>query len=165
MTAPTPLAGRPDGRANAAMHELIARGLLVQAVAVAARLGIPDLVAAGPRAADEIAAAVDADADAAARLLRVLAGLGILARDADGRYGPTPLSRAIERGPGTVRDFALLAAGLLWEPWGRLGHSVRTATSAFASLHDAGLFEHLRRHPGDRALFQAWMSASSEAHL
>jgi len=165
MTTARPLAGRADGPANAAMMELIARGLLVQAVAVAAQVGIPDLVADGPRPAEDIAAAVAADGDALTRLLRVLAGLGILTRDAEGRYGPTPLSRAIETRPGTVRDFALLVGEFTWEPWGHLVDSVRTGGSAFASLHGVGLFQHLQRDPADRARFQAWMSAQSAMQI
>jgi hypothetical protein len=36
--------------------------------------------------------------------------------------------RAIEDAPGSIRDFALFAGEFLWGPWGRLGHSVETAT-------------------------------------
>jgi SAM-dependent methyltransferase len=161
------MAGIPAAgeRANGAMLELLTRGLLVQAVAVAARLRLPDLVAGGPRSSEELTAAVEADPDALARLLRSLAGLGVLARDDDGRYGPTPLSRAIEDAPGSVRPFALLAGGFLWEPWGRLGHSIETAGSAFESLHGVPIFEHLQRDPDARAVFHAWMTANSQAQV
>lgn len=154
-----------DGRANAQMLELLTRGLLVQTVAVAARLGIADLVAERPRSADELAREVDVDPDAMARMLRTLAGLGVLAADDDGRYGPTPMSRAIESAPGTVRSFAILAGELLWEPWGRLGYSIRTARSAFVDRHGMGLFEHLQQHADDRATFHAWMTANSEMQV
>ncbi len=163
MAPLTPAAGG-DGPANGAMMELLARGVLVQAVVVAARLGIPDLVAGGPRPAGEVARRTGADPDAVARLLRTLAGLGVLRRDERG-YGPTPLSRAVEAGPGTVRDFAVMAGELLWEPWGRLEHSVRTGGSALADVHGAPLFEWLERDPGARAAFHAWMTAMSQVQV
>lgn len=154
-----------DGRANRAMVDLLARGLLVQAVAVAARLRIADLVADGPRSAEELSAVVEADPDALARLLRTLAGLGVLVRDEDGRYGPTPLSRAIEDAPGSSREFALFAGEFLWEPWGRFRESIETGDSAFQSLHGVPVFEHLQRDPEDRAVFHAVMTANSRVQV
>ncbi|GHP05430.1 hypothetical protein PPROV_000418100 [Pycnococcus provasolii] len=49
---------------------------LAQAIYVAAKLGIPDVLAGGPRAVSEIAADVGADPDALSRLMRSLAGQG-----------------------------------------------------------------------------------------
>jgi predicted HAD superfamily Cof-like phosphohydrolase len=48
-----------------------------QAIHVAAVLGIADELAAGPRAAADLAGAVDADVDALYRLLRALASIGV----------------------------------------------------------------------------------------
>src|SRR5262245_58619381 len=117
--------GEPPA-ARREMLELIARGLLTQAVVVAARLGIADLVSAGPRSAAELAEETGTDPDALARLLRALVALGVLAREGDGRVSATPLSRALEDGPGSIRALAEFVGEVTWNSWGALGHSVAT---------------------------------------
>jgi Dimerisation domain len=52
------------------MLEMITEMWATQAIAAAADLGIADALAKGPLSADQLARAVDADADALRRLLR-----------------------------------------------------------------------------------------------
>jgi O-methyltransferase domain len=139
--------------------ELVTRGLLTQAVIVGARLGIPDLVAAGPRSIEERAAETGSDPAALARLVRALVALGVLSREDDGRVAATPLSRAFEDGP--LRAFAAWA-GEIWTSWGALDHSVATGDPAFRHVHGVGVFEHLARDAEAAALFQSWMTAQSQ---
>jgi hypothetical protein len=49
--------GSTPADAIPAMSDLISKGLMVQALSVAARLGIPDLVRDRPKTADELASA------------------------------------------------------------------------------------------------------------
>jgi O-methyltransferase domain/Dimerisation domain len=139
--------------------ELLARGLLTQAVIVGARLGIPDLVAAEPRSIEELAAETGSDRAALARLVRALVALGVLGREDDGRVAATPLSRAFEDGP--LRAFAAWA-GEIWTSWGALHHSVATGGPAFRHVHGVGVFEHFARSAETAAVFQNWMSAQSQ---
>ena len=146
------------------MLELLARGLLTQAVVVAARLGIADLVAGGPRSAAELAEETGTQPDALARLLRALVALGVLAREDDGRLSATPLSRALEDGPGSIRGFAAFVGEVTWRAWGALGHSVATGEPAFRHEYGEGIFEYLAREPGAARTFQAWMTDQSRLH-
>src|SRR4051794_5276156 len=70
-----------------------------QLLFVLARLGIADRVAGGPRTAAELADEIGADADALFRVLRAVAGLGVLTQDQDDRFGPTSASELLR--PGT----------------------------------------------------------------
>src|SRR5919106_1062533 len=72
--------------APAAMMELIIATWTSQAITVAAQLGVADVLADGPLPIDELAARVDADADALRRLLRALISRGIFRHRRDGRY-------------------------------------------------------------------------------
>jgi len=63
-----------------------------RAVQVAVRLGIPDLVANGPKRLAELAEATHADENALYRLLRCLIRLGIIAEPSPGFYRRTPQS-------------------------------------------------------------------------
>ena len=73
----------------------------MQAVATAARLEIPDVLAGGARTAEEVAAKTGADAGAMYRLLRALASLGVLERSSDGRFANTAIGDRLRIGaPG-----------------------------------------------------------------
>ena len=146
-------AGEPPV-ARREMMELLARGLLTQAVLVAARLGIPDLVAGGPRSAAELAEETGTHPDALARLLRALVALGLLGREDDGRFSATPLSRALEDGPGSIRAFAVFVGEVTWRTWSALDHSVATGEPAFRHEHGEGMFEYLGHDPGAARAFR-----------
>ena len=66
-----------------------------QAVDVAAKLGIADMLVDGPRRSEEIAALADVHPGALYRLLRALAGFGIFAEDGAGRFRLTPPAEAL----------------------------------------------------------------------
>ena len=66
-----------------------------QAIGVAAELGIADLLASGPRSADELAAATEVHGSARYRVLRLLASEGVFAETEDGRFVLTPRVEAL----------------------------------------------------------------------
>jgi hypothetical protein len=74
-----------------------------QAIAVAARLGIADLLAGGPLDCDALARATEAHPDALYRLLRFLAGEGVFSEVAPRRFGLTPLADLLRTDLGRRR--------------------------------------------------------------
>ena len=79
-------------------------------VYVAAKLGIADLLAAGPCTSDALAAAANAHPAALRRILRHLVLLNILTEEADGAFGLTPLGACLQSDvPGSQRGWAILA--------------------------------------------------------
>lgn len=83
-------------------------GIAVQAIHVAARLGLADFVVAGPKTVAELAEATGANGTSLARLLRALISLGVFAEDTSGRYRQIPLSDALRADdpPGRHADSA-----------------------------------------------------------
>src|SRR6478736_5804228 len=79
-------------------------------VYAAAELGIPDHLAPEPRTPAELAATLALHPDALHRLMRTLAGLGVLKQVEAGRFGLTPLGEALRTGaPGFARSTVVLA--------------------------------------------------------
>ena len=79
---------------------------------VAAQLRLADLLAAGPRRVEELADATDTHAPSLVRLLRMLAALGVVEQEADGRISLTPVGAPLRAGvPGSVRDRVLFLVG------------------------------------------------------
>ena len=64
---------------------------LSRIVYTAAKLGVADLLASGPRPSSEIAQATGTDPRALHRMLRTLAGFGVLTQHDDGRFALTEL--------------------------------------------------------------------------
>jgi len=145
------------------MLERIAAYWQSQLVFVAAKLGIADVLVAGPLTVDEIAARVGAHPPYLKRVLRALASVGIFASDPHGRFHLTRLAQTLRSDhPESLRNFALmLVDDYNWSAWGALEHSVRTGTSAFEHVHGAPAFLWMREHPEKEKMFSASMASLS----
>jgi hypothetical protein len=138
--------------------------VVTQALSVAARLGVADVLAGGPLSVEEIAARVGSDAKATHRVLRALAGHGVFAVGPDGRYANTPLSDKLrEDAPDTMRGFALLMNHpTLWEEWGHLYDTVETGEPNLPKLRGMGALDFFHANPDyARVFFQAFGELSA----
>jgi SAM-dependent methyltransferase len=133
----------------------------VQAIHVAAKLHLADLMAAGPKSVAELAEATHTNETSLARFLRALTSLGIFATDPSGRYCQTPLSDTLRADhPESIRPSAMmLGARFIWEPVGWLDEAIRTGQVAFERVHSAPFFQYLAKNPEDAAIFNAAMSS------
>src|SRR6266545_2433606 len=144
------------------MHELITRSLLVQAVFVASRLRIPDLLGDGAMTADELAGPTGAQPAALHRLLRALTGLDVLTCDGD-RFALTALGQSLRSGPHSAAESArFLGSRFVWSAWGALGDAIMDGQAAFRHAHDTDMFHYLGTHPDALGSFHALMSSQSQ---
>jgi DNA-binding transcriptional ArsR family regulator len=152
--------------AMTAVSDLISKGLMVQALSVAARLRIADRLRDRPMEAAELASAAGAHAPTLYRLLRALTGLGVLTQDDQSRFALTPLGRTLCAGPGSIRErAAFIGEPWVWNAWGNLYESVMTGDSAFRRTHGMSLFAYLECHPEARSDFHRNLSAQSELQI
>jgi O-methyltransferase domain/Dimerisation domain len=123
-----------------------------RALHVAAGLGLPDLLADGPRPAEDLAAATGAHTPSLRRLLRALAAFGVFAEGEDGGFALGPLGECLRAGaPGSVRALVLMYGHEdYWHTWGELEHCVRTGETAVEHLFGAG--DAFARYAADPAL-------------
>lgn len=130
-----------------------------QAIYVAAKLGIADLLTTGSKSAEELAAATQTNARALYRLLRALASLGIFAEDDAHRFALTPMAECLRSDvPGSVRSLAIIRGEWQYEAWGGLLDSVRTGACAFETIHGVPLFDYLAANPEKGKLFDEAMT-------
>ena len=151
-------------RMNTALPQLmiqLATGYrLSQAIYVFTKLGIADLLASGPKTADELAHAAGAHAPSLYRLLRVMAACAVVTEPSPGTFALAPSGTCLRRdAPDSVRSAVLLfGSENFWTTWGDLLHCVRTGETAFSHLFGVGgTFDYLPTHPDDAALFNAGM--------
>ncbi|HTT10283.1 MAG TPA: methyltransferase [Burkholderiaceae bacterium] len=140
---------------------------MTQMLYVAARLGIADLLAGGPRHADDLARTVGAHPRSLYRLLRALSHVGVFAEDEQRCFRLTPMAQLLRAdAPGSLRAFALsYGAPWWWGPWGRLMETVQTGRTAFEGAMEQGFFEYLDAHPDAAAVFNANMTSMTEREV
>jgi predicted O-methyltransferase YrrM len=143
-----------------ALLEISSAAWRPRAIAACLRLGIPDLLEAGPRPVAELAATAGAREDNLHRLLRALARDGLFEEKPPRTFGLTRLSRPLlSAAPDSVRNILLwLSSPWLSRLWDKLEDAVRTDESAFRALHGTGLYEYLTAHPEDGAVFHGAMT-------
>lgn len=148
--APAPPARRP----------LLVTGYWVsQMIHVAAKLGLADVLEAGPQTCDELARATGAHAPSLYRLLRALTGAGIVEHLEDGRFKLTPLGEQLRTDDAaSVRAFAVMLGEEHYRAWGQLYDSVMTGKTGFDSVFGCNLFEYLEKTPRMAQLFHAAMA-------
>jgi hypothetical protein len=129
-----------------------------QAVYVAAKLGLADLLRDGPRAPADLAAATQTHARSLHRLLRALASEGVFAEQPDGRFANTPLSECLVSAPGSQRALAVMMGEEHFRAWGELLHSIRTGRCAFEHVYGQNVFAYLGQHPEQGAIFDEAMT-------
>ena len=145
------------------IRQLMYGYIRTQAIFVAAKLGIADLLDKTPQSADELSQATETHAPSLRRLLLMLASIGIFAENAGGKFEHTPLSRTLSREhPQSVRSFAImLGSDFFWRPWGELREAVRTGRPAFDYVHGMSAFEYFAAHSDDVAIFNDAMTSAS----
>jgi len=145
--------------APVALIQLATGYMVSQAVCVAAKLGLADLIAAGPCRADELAKEVGADVSALRRLLRMLVARGVFSEDEGGRFLQSPVSELLRSGvPGSLRHAVIMWNEEQYSAWGHILHSVRTGETAFNRAFGVGLYSYLGQHPEAAATFNAAMT-------
>ena len=154
----------PDGAAptEASTHLQVSRlvdgYLATQLLHVAAKLGIVDVLASGPLAADALARYVGAELDVLRRVLRGLATEGVLDEHPDGRFGLAALGSCLLAGVPVSLRVAIIARGDLYlgAATGLL-EAVQHGGVPFEHVHGIGFFEYLVQHLERGAEFQASM--------
>lgn len=104
-----------------------------QTLLTANRLRVFDVLAEGPRTADEIAAALGLDPRAALIFLRACAGLGLLT-ERDGRFSNSPPAAMflVSKSPAFLGG-AMRYGDQLYDTWGLLEQALRTGRPAMAA--------------------------------
>jgi hypothetical protein len=96
------------------------------------------------------------------RVLRALAGVGVFAQQADGRFRLNPLAELLgEGGPDSLRALAVMIGEEQDRCWDDLFETVRTGEPAFDRLYGQPIFDYLGEHPEQAKIFDAAMTGFS----
>lgn len=128
-------------------------------VYVAARLGLADRLADGPRSAVVLSGPTGTHARTLHRLMRTLASLGILTQVDEQSFGLTSLGEALKTGaPGAARSAILSLAGQWsWRAWEEFPNSVETGETSMVKAWGMPVFEFLAKNPVEASYFSEAM--------
>ncbi len=151
------------GSSPMALLNMVTGCWVSQALYVAAKLGIADLLHEGPQSCKRLAEATQTHAGSLYRVLRALASVSIFAEDEKGCFSLTPLSEPLRAGvPGSLRAFAImLGEPEHWRAWEGVLHSVRTGQPAFEHVFGMPHFRYFAEHPEAARIFDEAMTSRS----
>lgn len=151
---------------NVVLYEQFQYFWMLPALYVAARLDIASRLKDRPLQAEELALATGCTVVGIRRIMRALSSQGIFASTKDGSFRLNRLSRPLLPGPGSLRDMILHHLGPVnWELMNHLELAVRTGEDPFNHIHGKGIYDYLRDHPEEYALFDRSMSNLSDLSI
>jgi SAM-dependent methyltransferase len=128
-------------------------------VAIAAELGVPDLLAREPMTAEQLATLTHSDARSLFRLLRFLASIGIFRSDENNRFSLTPMASLLRSDiEGSMRSMARIMGRVGPRTTNHLIDAVRSAKNPFEQAFGQPLFAYLSEHQDEAVLFDAAMN-------
>ncbi|MEA2479953.1 MAG: hypothetical protein QOJ07_1875 [Thermoleophilaceae bacterium] len=132
---------------------------LSQAVYVAARLRLADLIAAGECTTEGLARRTGAVPDRLHRLLRSLSAHGVFTQTGDDAWGMTPAAQTLRSdAPGSLHSMALMWNEEHYEAFANLTDAVLGERSAFEHRFGTDWWSYLAEHPDSSATFNAAMA-------
>lgn len=162
-TAPANAPGLPPG---VALYQLAIGHYVSRALYLAAKLGLADLLRAGPLNALDLAKASDTHAPSLRRVMRLLASVGVFRESDDGMFALEPLGELLcADAPGSMRASVMLFSGVgIQDSWKELEYCVRTGEPAFRKHDpDADPFTTMSADPEAAALFDKAMATFAPA--
>ena len=115
-----------------ALMRMLFAPLGAQALYVAAKLGIADLLIEGPKNITDLAQKTSSDESSLYRVLRALTSFGVFAEKPNRVFELTPSAELLRSDVnGSLRDIAtFMGADWHWEVWGQMLYSVQTGKPA-----------------------------------
>lgn len=132
---------------------------LSQAIYVAAKLGLADLLKDGPKLCSELAVATGANPSALFRLMRALSSAGVFVHLPCDRFALSSAGENLQSHvPGSLRSIVITIGEIHYQAWGDLLQSVRTGSPAFTKVFGTDLFEYLQRNAEAADAFNGGMT-------
>ena len=139
-----------------------------KALAVAAELGLADLLRDGPRTTASLAEICKVDADGLHRLLRALASVGVFVQTEQDSFALTPMADLLRSDrPDSMRALARMYGSEQYQAWSGLLDSIRDGVPAFGRVFGTSYFDYLAAHPDASSIFNdamtGWTAQLSDA--
>ena len=140
--------------------ELLSGARISLALRVAAERNIADLLADGPKTAEQLSAAAGLPASNLGRLLRGLAALGVFAESAGGKFSNTGISDHMrnDASPSLRAMILIMNDDASLNSWRQLATVLESGAPAFAAVNGMTFFEYIAADPKRSQLMSQFMN-------
>jgi SAM-dependent methyltransferase len=136
------------------IFQMVTGYYLSQALYVAAKLRLADLLADGPGNYSDLAKSTSTHPDSLNRVMRLLASAGVLTELENGYFALTPIGECLRSGEGwATRSATLMWGGMMQQVWTELLYSVQTGKPATDRVFGTDAWSYLAQHPEEAAIF------------
>jgi hypothetical protein len=146
-----------------ALMRMLFAPLGAQALHVAAKLRIADLLIDGPKNVTDLAQKTSSDESSLYRVLRALTSFGVFAEKSNRVFELTPSAELLRSNvKGSLRDIAtFMGEDWHWEVWGQMLYSVQTGKPAWAKVHGKEVFPYFSENKQAARIFDDAMSSNT----
>src|SRR5580700_6515032 len=160
---PVRIARMKEGNPSPLVLFQMATGYWVsQAIYVAAKLGIADLLKDGPQSCVALATATGSDAPSLFRLMRALASVGVFSHVRRDCFALSRLAESLQtNAPASLRAMVITVGEIHYQACGNLLHSIQTGSPAFNNAFGTNLFDYLGQNVDAADAFNQGMTNAS----
>jgi hypothetical protein len=134
-----------------------------RAIYVAAKLGIADQIHDGSRTVRELARNTGVDDDALFRVMRLLAGVGVLRQSEAGTFSLTSLGETLRSDSAqSVRDYVILYRETVYQVFANIIYGLSTGESAILKTFGKDYFEMAGSDPEFAAVFHKGLASRAK---
>jgi O-methyltransferase domain len=152
---------------HAAIVQLLFGKHIGYSVSAMARLGVADHMGDDPANVETLARKVGAQADALYRVMRVLAGAGVVEETSDRSFRLTPVGETLRTDAPVCMRYTAMQMGDPWStrPWEHFADTIRTGIDGVTQAFGKNAFELLAEEPEQAENFNRSMSGYSAAMM
>ncbi len=160
----TVAATQPQMPPEAVILQIGFGALMTQALYVAAKLGIADLLVEKPLSVSELAAKTETQERALYRVIRSLSGIGIFQETEPKIISLTATAELLRSDvPNSMRNTAIfMGESWHWSVWGDMIYSVKTGKPAWAHVLSEDVFDYFNQNPEAAEIFNNTMTDMSK---
>jgi SAM-dependent methyltransferase len=161
-SSPTPSSSAPPPpptlAQRVALFGILSGAWLAQSCYALVKLGIPDLMAAGPRPVADLAQAAGAHPGALYRVLRAVGEAGLVRESAAGVFELTSLGQPLLSGvPRSSADAVVMFGEEVFRSFADITYTLRTGRPAFEKVYGKPFYDYLADSPDAARTFSAAM--------
>lgn len=137
-----------------------------QALFVAAKLEIADILSDSSKTADELAKAAGVNSQGIYHLMRMLVSVGVFSLEDNDKFCLNSLGKHLLTGTSdSLRGTVLTMGNELYQGWGNLLYSIKTGETAFEHTFKMSFYSYLKQNSEAAVNFNEWMKETTREWL
>ena len=158
---------QPEGEnSSSLLLEMMYGFKISQALFVAAKLEIADILSDGSKTADELAKASGVNSQGIYHLMRMLVSVGVFCLEENDKFCLNSLGKHLLTGTSdSLRGTVLAMGDELYQGWGNLLYSMKTGETAFEYTFKMSFYDYLKQNSEAAVNFNEWMKETTREWL